>query len=161
MMCWARVDLPAISGPKISVMRPRGMPPTPRAISRAREPVGIVSTAALAAAAPRRMMEPRPNCFSIWPMASSRACWRSCLPSPRSVTIAPVCLGRRHNSTGGRCQQGLCDTSVRLGEESGDEIGDEAEEDDGHHRRKVEHAQAGQELADGGEDGLRDIGQED
>ena len=37
--CWQTVVLPDDSGPKISVMRPRGMPPTPSARSSAMEPV--------------------------------------------------------------------------------------------------------------------------
>jgi hypothetical protein len=41
MMCWQTVVLPDDSGPKISVIRPRGMPPTPRARSSAMEPVGM------------------------------------------------------------------------------------------------------------------------
>ena len=42
--CWQTVVLPDDSGPKISVIRPRGMPPTPSARSSAIEPVGIVSS---------------------------------------------------------------------------------------------------------------------
>ena len=34
--------LPEPSGPKTSTMRPRGMPPTPSAMSSASEPVGMV-----------------------------------------------------------------------------------------------------------------------
>ena len=41
MTCWQTVVLPDDSGPKISVIRPRGMPPTPSARSSAIEPVGI------------------------------------------------------------------------------------------------------------------------
>ena len=74
--CIATVDLPAISGPKISVILPRGMPP-PNATSSAREPVGIVSTVIFAEASPNRIMEPLPNCFSIWPIARSSARRRS------------------------------------------------------------------------------------
>ncbi len=44
MTCWQTVVLPDDSGPKISVIRPRGMPPTPSARSRAIEPVGMKST---------------------------------------------------------------------------------------------------------------------
>src|SRR6266568_2539307 len=47
MTCCTIVVLPDASGPKISVTRPRGMPPTPRAMSNAIEPVGMISTAAL------------------------------------------------------------------------------------------------------------------
>ena len=41
MMCSERVVLPDDSGPKISMMRPRGTPPTPRAASTPIEPVEI------------------------------------------------------------------------------------------------------------------------
>ena len=41
MTCWQTVVLPDDSGPKISVIRPRGMPPTPSARSSAMDPVGI------------------------------------------------------------------------------------------------------------------------
>ena len=44
MTCWQTVVLPLDSGPKISVIRPRGIPPTPSARSSAIEPVGIEST---------------------------------------------------------------------------------------------------------------------
>jgi hypothetical protein len=72
MMCCASVDFPADSGPKISVMRPRGTPPMPSAMSSAIEPVGMDSMCS-AEASPRRMIAPWPNCFSIWPSASSSA----------------------------------------------------------------------------------------
>ena len=62
--CWQTVVLPDDSGPKISVIRPRGMPPTPSARSSAIEPVGIESTACRSAE-PSFMIAPRPNCFSI------------------------------------------------------------------------------------------------
>ena len=45
MTCWQTVVLPDDSGPKISLIRPRGMPPTPSARSSAMDPVGIESTA--------------------------------------------------------------------------------------------------------------------
>src|SRR4029453_16146195 len=41
MTCWQTVVLPDDSGPKISVIRPRGMTHTPRARSSAMEPVGM------------------------------------------------------------------------------------------------------------------------
>ncbi len=41
--CRVSVVLPDDSGPKISTTRPRGMPPIPKAISRAIDPVGITS----------------------------------------------------------------------------------------------------------------------
>ncbi len=44
MMASVSVVLPEDSGPKISMTRPRGMPPTPSAMSSPSEPVGIEST---------------------------------------------------------------------------------------------------------------------
>src|SRR3954452_533068 len=76
MTCWHTVVLPEDSGPKISVIRPRGMPPTPSARSRAIEPVGIESTACRSAD-PSFMIDPRPNCFSIARIAASTARPRS------------------------------------------------------------------------------------
>src|SRR5216683_6339121 len=73
MTCCTIVVLPDASGPKISVTRPRGMPPTPRAISNAMEPVGMISTAMRCWASPNFMIEPLPNCFSICEMAFSIA----------------------------------------------------------------------------------------
>ncbi len=49
--CSASVVLPELSGPKISMMRPRGRPPMPRAISRPSEPVEMDSTWAIGALA--------------------------------------------------------------------------------------------------------------
>src|SRR5436190_11644604 len=74
--CWQSVVLPDDSGPKISVIRPRGMPPTPIARSSAIEPVGMESTACRSEV-PSFMIEPRPNCFSIARMAASTARVRS------------------------------------------------------------------------------------
>ena len=62
--CWQSVVLPDDSGPKISVMRPRGTPPTPSARSRAMEPVGMASICCRSSE-PSRMIEPCPNCFSM------------------------------------------------------------------------------------------------
>jgi len=58
-MCWQTVVLPEDSGPKISVIRPRGMPPTPNAKSKESEPVGMASTC-IECASPKRMMLPSP-----------------------------------------------------------------------------------------------------
>src|SRR3954447_23770697 len=74
--CWQRVVLPEDSGPKISVIRPRGMPPPPSARSSAMDPVGIASTCCFSDV-PSFMIEPRPNCFSIERMAASTAFVRS------------------------------------------------------------------------------------
>ena len=44
-MTWrVSVVLPELSGPKTSTTRPRGMPPTPSAMSRVSAPVGMIST---------------------------------------------------------------------------------------------------------------------
>src|SRR6185369_7195874 len=53
--------------------RPRGRPPIPSAMSRPSEPVETASTSYDADASPRRMTEPLPNCFSIWPSAALSA----------------------------------------------------------------------------------------
>src|SRR6266511_3885042 len=104
--CWQSVVLPDDSGPKISVIRPRGIPPTPRARSSAIDPVGIESTDCRSAD-PSFMIEPRPNCFSIDRIAASTARPRSARARsplrssiPRSpviaiLSIAPVLFWRR------------------------------------------------------------------
>src|ERR1039457_1616589 len=71
------VVLPDDSGPKISLMRPRGKPPTPRAASTEIEPVEITDTGTIASFDPSRTIEPLPNCFSIWLRAVSNARARS------------------------------------------------------------------------------------
>src|SRR5215470_1994214 len=53
--------------------RPRGRPPQPRAMSSAKEPVGMTFTSGAGWSSPRRMIEPLPNCFSIVLTASSIA----------------------------------------------------------------------------------------
>src|SRR6266480_4665157 len=54
--CSASVVLPLDSGPKISVTRPRGMPPIPIAASRLIAPVGMISTRTRGESAPIRVM---------------------------------------------------------------------------------------------------------
>src|SRR6266487_3415022 len=54
-------------------MRPRGSPPTPSAMSRPSDPVGMTRTSGAGWSSPRRMIEPLPNCFSIELTASSIA----------------------------------------------------------------------------------------
>ncbi len=54
-------------------MRPRGMPPIPRAISRTMAPVLMTAISCEAECLPKVIIEPSPNCFSIWAMASSSA----------------------------------------------------------------------------------------
>src|SRR6476620_11332845 len=100
--CWQSVVLPDDSGPKTSVIRPRGMPPTPSARSSAIEPVGIVSTCCRSAE-PRRMIEPEPNCFSIARIAASTARPRSApaVFSPfRSITAIVTLLPVRVRAPG-------------------------------------------------------------
>src|SRR5690242_17977064 len=75
--CSASVVLPLDSGPKISVTRPRGIPPIPMAASRLMAPVGITSTRTRGASAPIRMIAPLPQVFSICVMARFRAFLRS------------------------------------------------------------------------------------
>src|SRR5665648_105329 len=55
------------------MMRPRGMPPTPRAMSRASDPVGTNCMSSLTGWSPRRMTLPLPNWRSICVTAASRA----------------------------------------------------------------------------------------
>ena len=63
------VVLPEASGPKISVTRPRGIPPTPRAASSEIAPVEMTAISQAVGWAPSRMMAPLPNCRSIWATA--------------------------------------------------------------------------------------------
>ena len=71
-ICSAIVVLPDDSGPKISIILPRGIPPTPRAASICMLPVGITEIC-VAAASPSFITEPLPNCFSICTRAASSA----------------------------------------------------------------------------------------
>ena len=71
-MCSASVVLPLDSGPYTSMMRPRGTPPTPSAISRPKLPVEMASTC-MAVLSPSFMTAPLPNCFSIWASAVASA----------------------------------------------------------------------------------------
>ena len=63
-MCRASVVLPEDSGPKTSMIRPRGMPFPPRAMSRLRLPVEMQSMVSFWEA-PSGMIAPSPNDFSI------------------------------------------------------------------------------------------------
>ena len=92
--CWQTVVLPDDSGPKISVIRPRGMPPTPSARSSAIDPVGMVSSTSFSRD-PSFMIAPRPNCFSIVARAASTALPRSA--SARSAvrsSVIAICPSR-------------------------------------------------------------------
>src|SRR5664280_3683959 len=91
MTCWQSVVLPDDSGPNTSVTRPRGIPPTPSARSRAIDPVGMKSTCCRSAE-PSFMIDPRPNCFSIERIAASTAFVRSAADAPfRSVIAIASC----------------------------------------------------------------------
>src|ERR1700719_287254 len=70
--CRDMVVLPPDSGPKISITRPRGNPPTPKAESRLIEPVGITLTGTNTSRLPNRTMEPLPYDFSICAIAFAR-----------------------------------------------------------------------------------------
>ena len=64
-MCCAKVDFPADSGPNISVIRPRGIPPMPSATSSDRAPVGIAETLIAASGSPNLITAPLPKSFVI------------------------------------------------------------------------------------------------
>ncbi|EAL59603.1 hypothetical protein WwSim0512 [Wolbachia endosymbiont of Drosophila simulans] len=70
--CKARVVLPELSGPNISIIRPFGRPPTPRAESSAIDPVDIVSIFSTGFCF-NFIIAPLPNAFSIWLIALSSA----------------------------------------------------------------------------------------
>ncbi len=55
------------------ITRPRGKPPTPRAISSPNDPVEMAGTSAGRSSVPSFMMAPFPYCFSIWERANSNA----------------------------------------------------------------------------------------
>src|SRR5580704_16482852 len=74
--CRATVVFPDDSGPKISEIRPRGNPPTPRAASTEMDPVDIEGTDATGCE-PSRITDPLPNCFSIWASVAPKARLRS------------------------------------------------------------------------------------
>ena len=77
---------------------PLGIPPSPSAISRLREPVGVVSTFIFAEESPSFITAPFPNCFSICPRAASNAFNLSSF----SITLSPFQF-RKHPS----CTTGL------------------------------------------------------
>ena len=76
IICSVIVVLPEDSGPKISITRPRGTPPTPNAASKEIDPVEITEIGTTSFE-PNRMIEPLPNCFSSPDRASSIALERS------------------------------------------------------------------------------------
>src|SRR5881409_839738 len=86
--CKESVVLPEASGPKISITRPRGKPPTPSARSSPNDPDEMAGTSAGISAVPSLMMAPFPYCFSIWESAKSSARFLSSFSIVRSA-IAP------------------------------------------------------------------------
>jgi hypothetical protein len=68
-MCRARVVLPDDSGPKISMIRPRGTPPIPSAQSRPRDPVGMALMLTFGFS-PSFIIESSPNLARIASIAS-------------------------------------------------------------------------------------------
>ena len=83
------VVLPEDSGPYTSIIRPRGIPPTPSAMSRGRIPVEMTSIFIFALASPRRIIDPFPCVFSICLSAFSRASSRAVLLSFSAILSAP------------------------------------------------------------------------
>src|SRR5262245_16475778 len=75
--CRQTVVLPEPSGPNTSTTRPRGMPPTPSAMSSASEPVGMTEMPAPIGCSPSFMTAPLPNCFSICVSVTSSILSRS------------------------------------------------------------------------------------
>src|SRR6266404_9657265 len=71
MMCSVIVVLPPDSGPKTSMTRPRGKPPTPSAASIDRHPLGITLTGTRMSRLPSRMIAPLPWSFSICDIAAA------------------------------------------------------------------------------------------
>src|ERR1700742_2668180 len=67
----------------------------PSAMSSPSEPVETASTSYVDAASPRRITEPLPNCFSIWPSAALRAFLRF-----SSIWWVPVSVGEEDYSEG-------------------------------------------------------------
>ena len=81
-------------------MRPRGRPPTPSAMSRPSEPVGMTCTSGGAVPSPSRMMPPLPNCFSMAEtarsMALSRWTSRGARTSRRAARAGCCCRTAAH-----------------------------------------------------------------
>ena len=109
MTCSAMVVLPDDSGPKISITRPRGTPPTPSAASNEMEPVEITAMGTTASLLPSRMMEPLPNCFSMPDIARSMARFFSVLSSAIKAAPWPP---RRADQVNARIGNMDCDGSV-------------------------------------------------
>src|SRR6201994_3904395 len=93
MICSVMVVLPEDSGPKISITRPRGTPPTPSAASNEMEPVEITEIGTMASFAPSRMIDPLPNCFSSCESAVSMALLRSSATAVNLLYCHASCSG--------------------------------------------------------------------
>ena len=63
---------------------------TPSAISRLNDPVEIASTFGTAPSSPMRMIDPVPNCFSIW---DNTACRAFCLFSSMVLVLFAPSIG--------------------------------------------------------------------
>src|SRR5674476_881471 len=80
------------------MMRPRGMPPTPRAMSRASDPVGTNCMSSLTGWSPRRMTLPLPNWRSICVTAASRALFLSKVALLSCSGRGKYCQGSVHGA---------------------------------------------------------------
>ena len=54
------------------------------------DPVGMLAIGAMASFWPSRMIEPLPNCFSIWPTAISSARARSLVSSRSGMALLEI-----------------------------------------------------------------------
>src|SRR6058998_3913512 len=115
IVCNMSVVFPDDSGPKISMTRPRGSPPVPSARSSPSEPDGMTGTSGGASVAPSFMMDPLPNCFSIWAIASSMARFfssRSAIAFSFNCQVGSKATGL-YSSAEGHFHQGCIDGSAR------------------------------------------------
>src|SRR5690348_15468537 len=94
-------------------MRPRGSPPTPSAMSRPSEPVETTSMPFSTSLSPIFMIEPLPNCFSIWESAACRAfaLFSSILGISEFALLMTLSIGLSHLSSVGRFSPGLARTA--------------------------------------------------
>src|SRR5712691_1475907 len=115
IVCSMSVVFPDDSGPKISMTRPRGIPPVPSARSSPSEPDGMTGTSGGASVAPSFMMDPLPNCFSIWAIASSMARFfssRSAIAFSFNCQVGSKATGL-YSSAEGHFHQGCIDGAAR------------------------------------------------
>jgi hypothetical protein len=85
--CKANVVLPLDSGPKISMIRPRGIPWPPKAMSK-RQTARRNTLDRTAPVTPKGMIAPSPNCFSICCSADFKWTFRSRIEVPLVVSGA-------------------------------------------------------------------------